>query len=168
MYLHQYVFLLLWLASCGYAALRGGSPERITAVAFLLAAVISGLVVARTKAMYGTAEWGVIGVDLVLFLVLFGMAMWSCRYWPLIMTSLQGCELFGHLAKTLAPDIVAIVYFAIVTFLSFPMLALLFVATWRHRRRLARYGVDYAWVNQLPPAYRAGWTVQPRSDRRAA
>ena len=85
------------------------------------------------------------------------------------MASLQGCELLGHFAKAVAPDIVAVVYFAIVSFLSFPMVILLLVATWRHRTRLRLYGVDYAWVSELPPAYRAGWIVGERQhDRRTA
>jgi hypothetical protein len=83
----------------------------------------------------------------------------STRFWPMLMASMQGCGMLGHLAKPLGPDIIPKAYYATVAFWGYPIVLLLVLATWRHRVRLHRYGVDYAWVWNLPRRYRSGWSV---------
>ena len=154
--LHQLVFAILWLAACGYAIVRGGTPERITAAAFLVAAPLTSATV-HWAALYQAVELGVFGIDSALLLVIVGVAMASTRFWPMLMASLQGSEVLGHVAKLVAPDTVPAAYYVVVAFWAFPMVVLLGWATWRHRRRLREYGVDYDWTTQLPQSYRQGF-----------
>lgn len=159
--LHQLIFLMLTLAACCYAIARGGAPERVTAGGFLLAMILTAAA-DRAPLPYGAVEWQIALIDAALLATILFVALASCRFWALAMVSLMIIEMFGHLARLLDPDIVAKAYYALVALLSYPMIVLLVTATWRHRLRLRRYGVDYSWVWQLPPAYRLGWLAIPR------
>lgn len=109
--------------------------------------------------VYTSVEVGILFGDLALFVVIVGVALMSTRFWPILQASMAGCDLLGHFAKPLGPDILPKAYYAIVAFWGYPMVILLIVATWRHQARLRRYGVDYAWMWQLPRRYRNGWSV---------
>jgi hypothetical protein len=159
---HRIFFIAIWLFSTIYAAARGGAPERIVAAAQLLAGVLTGVVVAYMHPVsdyYSSVEMGVLLTDLSLFLVITLVALGSTRFWPILQASMMGCDLFGHLAKPLGPDILPEAYYVTVAFWGYPMVVLVAVGTWRHQARLRRYGVDYAWVWQLPRRYRNGWSV---------
>jgi hypothetical protein len=159
---HQLIFFTLMFAACGYAGLRGGAPERITAIAMIAALAASlAFTVFRPGpvGIYSAIEIGVALTDLSLFLVIATTALFSARFWPILMASMIGCGLFGHLTKPLGPDILPRAYYIAVAVWSYPELALLMVATWRHQSRLKRYGVDYAWIWSLPRRYRDGWSV---------
>lgn len=160
--LHQILFLLLWAGACGYAAVRGGAPERVAAGALFLAVIstwISAALSALVANVYSSVIVGIALTDIVLFVVLTALALTSTRFWPILMAGMQGCGMLGHIAKPLGPDIIPKAYYATVAFWSFPICALLIVATWRHRLRLRRYGIDYAWITSLPRRYRDGWSV---------
>jgi hypothetical protein len=157
------LFLALWLVVCGYAVARGGAPERLTAGALMSAmigTIISSYLLHPTSAdAYSSMEFWVALTDLILLIALVAIALVSTRYWPMVMASMHGCGVLGHIAKPLAPDILSKAYYATVALWAYPMVILLAIATWRHRGRLRRYGVDYAWVWQLPNRYRNGWSV---------
>lgn len=160
--IHQIIFFTLMLVACGYAGLRGGAPERITAIAMVCALAASlAFTVFRVGpvGIYSTLEIGVALTDLSLFVVIVATALFSTRFWPILMASMIGCGLFGHLTKPLGPDILTRAYYIAVAVWAYPELVLLIVATWRHQRRLKLYGKDYAWVWQLPRRYRDGWSV---------
>jgi len=160
--LHQLVFLALLSASCGYAAIRGGAPERVSAAAQFGAVIFTWVfatIASWSSAPYSSVELGVAATDLTLFGVTVLLAVTSTRFWPILQASMLGCEVLGHLAKPLGPDILPKAYYVTVAFWGYPTVVLLAIATWRHRVRLKRYGVDYAWVWNLPRRYRNGWSV---------
>jgi hypothetical protein len=160
--LHQIVFLGLWLGSSVYAGVRGGAPERLVAATLLCAGVLTnvlGVLLRPAGGDYASFEVGVALTDLAVFVAITLIAMTSTRFWPMLQAGMMGCDVFGHLAKPLGPDILPEAYYATVAIWGYPMLILLVVATWRHRVRLARYGVDYAWVRDLPQRYRNGWSI---------
>lgn len=153
MALHQLLFLILLAAACAYACARGGPPERLVAIAFVIAPLLTALL---QVGPYRSIQLGIMTVDVGLLGLMLAIALASTRFWPLLMTSLQGSEVLGHVARLLAPDTVPEAYYAVVAFWSFPMVALLAWGTWRHRLRLRRYGIDYNWTYQLPLSYRKG------------
>lgn len=161
---HQILFTGLWLGACGYALLRGGAPERITAVLFLAGAVLSRRLEHAPATLFQRIEVGIFTVDGAMFLVLLLVALTSARFWPMLMAVFQGAELLVHVGRSVAPGIVPDVYFATEVIWSFPMLVLLAMATRRHCRRVTRFGLDYSWTSQLPPAYRHG---RPGGEARA-
>ena len=153
MEIHQIIFFALLTFACCYAVARGGAPERLTAVGMVCALVITltlTLVNPRPSGAYSTVELGVALADFVLFLEVVAIALVGTRFWPIVMGSMMGCGLFGHLTKPLGPDILPRAYYIAVAVWSYPELILLLAATWRHRVRMARYGVDHAWIWQLP------------------
>jgi hypothetical protein len=161
--LHQIIFFTLMAMAICYAGLRGGAPERITAMAMVLAlgaSLASTLFRGGPVGIYSTFELGVALTDLLLFLVIVVIALMSARFWPILMAGMMGCGLLGHLTKLLGHDILTRAYYVTVAFWSYPELVLLMVAVWRHQARLNRFGVDHAWVWQLPPRYQEAWSVE--------
>ncbi len=164
MQLHQQIFAALTIVACLYAVARGGAPERVTAIGFLCAFALTNLFARSVWVAYSTIEWEVAAVDTSLALVVLLVALASCRFWAMGMAGMMIINVFGHLARMLDPGIVAKAYYALVALISYPMVLLLVIGTWRHRLRLRRFGIDYSWVWQLPPAYRMGWLAVPRQD----
>lgn len=159
---HKIIFLALWFLSCGYAAVRGGAPERATAATMAIALVVTWICIllrSSARLAYSSVETGIALTDFSAFLAILAIALASTRFWPLLMASMLGCGLLGHLTKPLGPDILPRAYYITATFWAYPQVLLLAVATWRHRSRVRRYGLDHAWVWQLPRRYRDGWSV---------
>ncbi|WP_404712639.1 hypothetical protein [Sphingomonas sp. MMS24-J13] len=113
---------------------------------------------------FSTIEWEIAAVDAVLAAVILYVALRSCRFWAPAMAVMMIVDVLGHLARMMDPGIVAKAYYALVALISYPMVLLLVIGTWRHRMRIRLYGIDYSWVWQLPPAYRLGWQVVPRRN----
>jgi len=160
--IHQIIFFGLWFAACCYAALRGGAPERSAAAAQFIAVLLTvmfGHLRSSAHGAWSAIEYGIALTDLSLFVAMVTIAVMSTRFWPMLQASMLGCELLGHLAKPLGPDILPRAYYMTVAFWGYPTVILLWVAAWRHQIRLRRYGIDYAWVWNLPRRYRDGWTV---------
>ena len=165
MTMHHLIFILLWLSASGYAAARGGAPERIAAGAMFVAGLATTAFSLISTSLYQSVMVGIALTDFILFVVLALLALFTARFWPMVMASMQACELLVHLAKSLGPDIVPAAYYATIAFWSYPMLLLLVVATWRHQARLKRCGVDHAWVNDLPHRYKDGWLAEAPAER---
>jgi len=159
---HQYVFIALWLVSTAYAVVRGGAPERLIAVAQFLAGLATPFAThwEPPGTHYGSVEVGVALIDAALFVMVTLVALLSARFWPLPQASMIGCDLLGHLAKHVAPDILPNAYYVIVAIWGFPTVILLMVGTWRHQARLVRYGTDPDWLWQLPRRYGRGWRTE--------
>lgn len=161
--LHQIFFELLWFATCIYAVARGGAPERVIGIAVFAAVVATNIVPylwRKTAHFYTGVEFGIAVVDTALFIVAVAVAITSTRFWPMLLASMLGCELLGHLARPLGPDIIPPAYYVMVAIWGYPTLLLLVAGTWRHGVRLRRYGVDYGWMQDLPHQYRDGWSVE--------
>lgn len=145
----------LFVGSCGYALLRGGAPERIAAALLALNFELSYLALPHVAARFSSFQGAVFAIDLATLACLFALGAASSRFWPIWLAGLQGAVVLSHLLGA-APGVIAWTYSWAVAAWSYPMLVLLAVATWRHRRRLARYGMDPAWHWQQPLAYRRG------------
>lgn len=162
MHAHVILFGLLWLGTCGYALLRGGAPERIMAMLFVAGALLSPAVQYLENGRsspFHRIELGVLSVDTVMFAATMWLALYSTRGWSFPMASMQATLPVSHLANAIAPQGVPNAYFAMAVFMALPQLLLLAVATWRHRERMHRIGIDFAWERDLPLAYRQGATL---------
>lgn len=167
--LHVVVFYTLLLVATGYAATRGGGPERAVALVLMSGtiatwAVAIGLHGSRSGHFY-KVEYGVLLVDCAMLAALLGIALCADRFWPLWLTALQGFGVVGHLAKALAPDILSNVYQAGHTLSAYPGLVLLIVATRAHRRRRRRDGHDRSWSTCW---WRSIPSVRPAGPRRSS
>ena len=139
------LFLVLWLASCVYALVRGGGPERIGALTLLAAALLSAFVEEPEGSRFDSIEIGMLLVDLSVFAAFFALALFADRFWPLWMSGMQGVQVFSHFAIAINANIIPWAYWNAQTLWSYPMLLLLAAATAWHRARLRRSGADPSW-----------------------
>jgi hypothetical protein len=150
----NYFFAALLFPCIAYAFLAGGAPERIGAAVYALAAVGSHLIMLTHGDRWLSIEVGVFIVDVLLFISFTILALRANRFWPLWVSALLGLGVLGHLARLGGPGMYWWAYVVTLTIWSYPILGLIALGTWAHRRRLARNGVDPSWSNFSAPSGR--------------
>jgi hypothetical protein len=154
----KYEFVALMALTTLYAFWAGGGPERIGAAVYAISVAATHLILTAQSQRWLTFEGGVFIVDLVTFLAFVPIALRAERFWPLWVTAFLGLGVLGHLARFLGPDTFWWAYVVVLTIWSYPILALIALGTFLHRRRLALYGADRSWVSSsgrsdpAPPA----------------
>ena len=143
----NYFFFALLLVVTLYAFVAGGGPERIGAGAYALACIASHLLFSAPSIKYRFVETGVFIVDIVVFLAFTIIALRANRFWPLWVTALLGLGVLAHLARWAGPGAIPWAYQVIMSIWSYPILALIAVGAFRHRRRLKRFGGDPDWTD---------------------
>lgn len=149
------IFNTLYIVSSLFALIRGGAPERIGAIILIADFQLSAWVVEPMHSRFAGVEWPMFAVDTAAFAALYILSLVTTRFWPAWMAGIQGCVALSHLAG-LRLEIIPWAYGTVVAAWAYAMLAMLAVATWRHRQRIQRYGTDPAWCWELPSAYRSG------------
>lgn len=144
------LFIALLLACCGYALARGGTPERIVAASLLTAYVATILGYAELSIRFDQVEVAVLAVDGLLLAVLVAVALRADRLWPLMVAGLHLASVGAHLLKIFDINMIRVTYALLIAVWSYPMLVLLALGTWRHRRRLQSQGYDLAWTTRTP------------------
>jgi hypothetical protein len=137
-------FNFLLLAVCGYAAIRGGAPERIVAGLFF-AAALATIGVQQMRAEFSDTEVGTLIVDALLLVALFAVSLQANRYWPLWVTAIHTLAVAVHGVKIAEPSLLPAIYSRAAALSSLPVLLLLAVGTFRHRLRLNANGIDPSW-----------------------
>jgi hypothetical protein len=137
-----FLFWLLLLTSCGYALVKGRKYERIAAVVFLAATVVSVASHLSLHVRYVSMDIGETIVDTGVLVSLIAIALVSDRFWPLWVAGLQLVDSMAHLLKAIAVDLPPWAYAIAERSWSYPILIILFVAVWRGQRRdrLAQLG----------------------------
>lgn len=98
-FFYQWASLAALLISTGVALWRGGWPERLAAIAMILAWIASALLF-KTRLWFGP-QTAVFVVDLALFATLLFIALRSDRWWPLWACGFHGLSLILILATLL-------------------------------------------------------------------
>jgi len=144
------LFIALWFGVCGYALWRGGTPERLVALTFLVLGPLSGVVHSRGRPWHDV-DVGVFLLDFVMLLLLVALALKANRYWPIGMAAMQVFQVLGHLIKLADPRMLPLLYWISAAVWAYPMLILLLLGTVRHRNRVKRLGPEPSWSNSSPP-----------------
>lgn len=151
------VFDALLVVSCSYALWRGGGPERAIAAVFVAGVAASHFALTVDDAKrFSSVESGVAIVDCVAIGVLVLIALVADRFWTLGFAGAQLLGTAGHLLKFADPHVTRWGYAFAIAFVSYPMIALLVIGTFNHRRRLKRFGHDRSWSWQPPGSPSAG------------
>jgi|tagenome__1003787_1003787.scaffolds.fasta_scaffold20863742_2 hypothetical protein len=129
------LFWLLLLMSCGYALWRGRKYERIAAIVFVAATIVSILGHSALRVRYAGLEAGDLIVDTAVLFAVIAIALASDRFWPLWVAGLQLVDSMSHLMKAIDPDLLPRVYGAAERFWSYPILLILLIGAWRQQRR---------------------------------
>ena len=159
----NYYFVTLLVLTTLYALWAGGGPERIGAAAYFLSVAATWVIQVARSQDWLNFEAGVFIVDVATFLIFLPLALRADRFWPLWVTAFLGLGVLGHLGKMAGPDILWWAYAVVLTIWSYPILALIALGTFLHRRRLARHGADNSWVSSsarsgpAPPAGPTAW-----------
>jgi hypothetical protein len=144
---HVMIYYLLLFAACTYALFRGGAPERIAAILYTVATLLTVLAAPQWQWRSDGIDWGVFAVDGALFAALVLLALHANRFWPIWASALQGFGLLGHVSVLAAPSIAPVVYASMVAIAAYPMLMLLAIGTWRHQRLIAAGEADPSWTD---------------------
>jgi hypothetical protein len=143
----NYFFLALLAGCCGYAWLCGGAPERIGAAIFATGTLLTIAAASAPPVRFSDVEIGIFAADFLTFAAFLILALRAERFWPLWMSGLLGVGLVAHLAKSISPEVVPWAYAVVLSVWSYPMLFLLVLGTWSHRKRLAKHGADRSWTS---------------------
>lgn len=138
-------FVALLILTCGYALWRGGGPERIAATAMLAATAVSALVRADVHHRFVDMEIGLFVVDGLLLIMLVAVAMRADRGWSFIVAGFHLVTVGAHGIRLIEPGMIPVTYAVLIALWSYPMLVVLAIGTWRHQRRIRRYGTDRDW-----------------------
>jgi len=133
--IHIVVFDLLLLVSCGYALWRGRKYERMAALVFIAATLLSFFGESPVQHRYAGIEITDLVVDSGVLAALLAIALLSDRFWPLWAAGLQLVDSMSHVMKAIDADMIPSVYGAAERFWSFPILLVLLVGAWRSHRR---------------------------------
>lgn len=144
------LFLAFLLAALGYAAWRGGGPERTMAAIALAMVGGDALLHSFVPPEFVSLDFGHLALDL------FGagstvlLALFAYRFWPLFAAVLHTLPLLAHTSRILDLALHPAAYLTMQVAASWLVPPLLILATWHHRQRLARTGSDRSWLASLP------------------
>jgi hypothetical protein len=141
----QVLFLAFLLLSSTYAFIKGGQPERIGAVTLLGGASLTVFVAFPLGIRFQGVEAGILIIDLLILGIFLWLSIRSTRFWPIWIAAMLGAEVVIHVALMIAPTVVPRAYMDALALWSWFAQLVLAIATWRHRARLMRLGVDAPW-----------------------
>lgn len=144
--MHIVVFSSILAATCGYALWRGGAPERLTALMMLIAFLATFLVPFRPGVSFHHLNGAILAIDLALFALLVGIALFANRFWPLWVAAVQLMAIGIHLVKAYDPTLVSWLYNSASGKIAYPMVIMLAIGVARHSERLATFGSDPDWI----------------------
>src|SRR5438094_37961 len=107
--LRMILFWLLLVVACGYALWRGRKYERIAALVFVSATVIS-ILGHSPHDRYVAVEATDLIVDTFVLVAVVAIALASDRFWPLWIAGLQLVDSTSHLLKAIHADLLPQVY----------------------------------------------------------
>lgn len=129
------IFWALLLICCGYALLRGRKYERLAALLFLAASVLSFLAHMHLRAGYAVMNAGEVAIDTAVLAALIAIALASDRFWPLWAAGFQLVGSMAHVLKVVDATFAPWGYAVAARFWSYPILVVLLIGSWRQYHR---------------------------------
>ena len=142
----NYVFLVLLIACCAFAFVKGGAPERSGMAIYAAGSVLTYLAVSAPPIRFKGVEVGVFIIDVCVLASFIILALRADRFWPIWVSALQGLGVLGSLAMLLHPRVIPWAYAVVLSIWSYPILLLMAVGTFNHQRRLKANGADPSWT----------------------
>lgn len=148
------MFLAFLAVAVGYAAWKGGGPERV--MAGIAAAMVGSdqLLHLFVPANFATLDTGHLAIDLLGAGSTFLLAMFAHRFWPMCVAVLHLVPLVAHTSRFLDVTLHPAAYLTMQVATSWPVPAILILATWRHQRRLAHGISEPSWLSSWRPSIR--------------
>jgi hypothetical protein len=131
-------FFLVMVAGCAYALWRGRLPERVTAVAMLLAWVSTQIMNTHN---WAEPQYTIFVVDLIFLVILAGLALLSGRRWLMAAAAFHVLTVADHIATILDVQIRSYAYLTALVIWGYAVIAAMVIGTLLEaepeRRRLA-------------------------------
>ena len=104
--------ILAYSACLGLVLLLGGQPERVGAAIIIIGSLATGIV---SAGVLGSSTWdrleiGIMLIDAVVLVGLWGIALTSNRFWPYWVTAWQLIAVLVHLQMVFFANIVPTAY----------------------------------------------------------
>lgn len=131
----QFLGLVALAATCGIAWRWGGRDERMAALGFVLATLVSTI---ANQSHYMHVETGVLVTDFGLLAGLMWLALRSDRFWPMWAAAFQLVGTTVHVASMAENGDYAWAYAVGLIFWSYPVMIALAAGTWLEGRFRAR------------------------------
>jgi len=128
-------YLILLVASCGYALWRGDRDARVAAIVCIVATALTVVLLTPGTGRYRLVESGAMIVDLATLTAFVTLALTSCRFWPLWVAGLQLTASSAHALKLFDASLLPIAYAAAERFWSYPILLIIAIGAYRAHRR---------------------------------
>jgi hypothetical protein len=161
--LSVYLPITATVLACGFAMLKGDTPERNGAL-ILFVGWVSGTLVAWQR--LGPITTNIFfGMDIVVLATLAALA-WSCRKaWTIVASLSQALQIIVHVARDLGVKIDDVTYYNTLGIAGYGLLLALAVGTaiaWRERAALASFGiVDQSAANSPASARSTSSSARP-------
>ena len=135
-----------------YSASKGSGPERAVAVTLLGMALLDR--VYHELYPHSLAILWHFSLEVLVTIMLVGIGLFANRTYTLWIGSFQIIALSAHLVRFVAGDEVLTLAFQVMYILpSYFQIALLFLGTHQHARRVHRYGPYRSWKSSSPPSW---------------
>jgi len=132
-------FVAFIVVVVAYAMIKGGGPERSTALAYILASAGSlSLSFFRMPGEFQIVPMHLLLTDILLLVALCAIAIRANRWWPIPVAGCQLVAVLVHAGKLLYPSMIPDSYALLTTIWSWPMVILLGLGAWAYRRRQAQ------------------------------
>ena len=139
-------FLAFFVIVISFALSRGGGPEKAGAATYVIALAASASIgVVHMPGGFQAVPLTLFLADVLLLIALMILAIGANRWWPIPAAGCQLVAVLVHTAKLLDPAMIPNGYAFLVTIWSWPMVALLGLGTWSHRRRLSQDIIGPDW-----------------------
>jgi hypothetical protein len=129
------VFRILLALVALYAFFRGSRDARHVGLICVAGALLTHFAWSPLHNRFADLETGVMLIDALVFAGFLWVALRSDRFWPLWVAGLQLTTMLGHALKALDTALFQRAYGAALMFWAYPIVLILAVGTWRHRRR---------------------------------
>jgi len=146
------IFIALLLVALGYAAWKGGAPERVMVGIALMMVTLDRLLLSQGSVEYHTLDWEYLALDLIGATATISLALFAHRFWPMVVAVLHILPLLAHLSRVLNVTMDPIAYLTMQVASSWLLPPILVLATWRHQQRLRRSGSDPSWHISWKPS----------------
>ena len=94
-----------------------------------------------------------LAIDLLATVAITWIAIRANRIYTLLLAALQMVSVLAHVARLIGPEVEPGVYALLAIGPTYPAIAVLAWGTWRHHRRVSRYGEYPSWT-MAPPRVR--------------
>jgi hypothetical protein len=141
------LFLAFLAIAVGYAAWKGGGPERVMAAIAAAMVGLDQLLHLFVPTNFATVDTGHLVIDLFGAASTVALALFAHRFWPMCIAVFHLVPLLAHMSRLFDMALHPAAYLTMQVATSWPVPAILILATWRHQRRLARGINEPSWLN---------------------